>query len=400
MVWGLPDAAQRMRERTLDFCRAHLPDDIRRKVLDGQVLHQDDYVRWQKVMHAHGFMGGHWPRDHGGQGWSPLERWVAEQAMAEAGAPWLIPTGVAYVGPVLYTFGSAGQQARFLPPILTSDHWWAQGYSEPEAGSDLAALRTRAERRGDRYVVTGRKLWTTYAQWADWIFCLVRTGRGDRPQEGISFILIDMTSPGITVRPIRTIDGAHHVNEVTFDAVEVPVDNLVGEEGAAWTYSRFLLGHERLISGETGKARRLLAGTRAVAAQLSEGGRPLADDPAIARRLTDADIALRSLEAVCVRLLEAAEGDRAPGLEANIMKLRGTELIQQIQDLAVDCLGRRGLWFDPDAPPLGPNAAGPEGLEAACAGALGEFLLGRAYTIWGGSNEIQRNILVRAALSP
>ncbi|MGY6632173.1 MAG: acyl-CoA dehydrogenase family protein [Alkalilacustris sp.] len=397
MVWGLTGAAQQMRDRTLEFCDAQLPDEIRRKVLAGEVLAKADYVRWQKIMHRHGFMGGHWPRAHGGQGWSPLERWVAEQAMAEAGAPWLIPTGVAYVGPVLYTFGSAAQQARFLPPILTSDHWWAQGYSEPEAGSDLAALRTRADRSGDRYVVTGRKLWTTYAHWADWIFCLARTGRGERPQEGISFLLIDMTSPGITVRPIRTIDGAHHVNEVVFDAVEVPAENLVGEEGAAWTYSKFLLAHERLISGETGKARRLLAGTRAIAEGLSEGGRPLAEDPSIARRLAEAGIALRSLEAVCVRLLEAAEGARAPGLEANIMKLRGTELLQQIQDLAVDCLGRRGLWFDPTAPA---DAAGPMGLAPACAGALGEFLLGRAYTIWGGSNEIQRNILVRAALNP
>lgn len=414
MVWGLTGAAQQMRDRTLEFCRTHLPEDIRHKVRTGAVLEKGDYVRWQKIMHAQGFMGGHWPRAHGGQGWSPLERWVAEQAMAEAGAPWLIPTGVAYVGPVLYTFGSAEQQARFLPPILTSDHWWAQGYSEPDAGSDLAALRTRAERHGDSYRVTGRKLWTTYAHWADWIFCLVRTGRSARPQDGISFLLIDMTSPGITVRPIRTIDGAHHVNEVTFDAVEVPVENRVGEEGAAWTYSKFLLAHERLISGETGKARRLLAGARAIAGQIREGGRPLAEDPGIARRLAEAEIALRSLEAVCLRLLEAAEADRAPGLEANIMKVRGTELIQQIQDLAVDCLGRRGLWFDPEtlaaaarlpaaATPealAAANIPAPDGLEPACAGALGEFLMGRAYTIWGGSNEIQRNILVRAALSP
>ena len=400
MVWGLPGAAQDMRDRTMEFCRAHLPDDIRHKVVSGAALGRDDYVRWQKIMHAHGFMGGHWPRAQGGQGWSPLQRWVAEQAMAEAGAPWLIPTGVAYVGPVLYTFGSAAQQARFLPPILSSDHWWAQGYSEPEAGSDLAALRTRAERHGDSYVVTGRKLWTTYAQWADWIFCLVRTGRGARPQEGISFLLIDMATPGITVRPIRTIDEAHHVNEVTFDAVEVPVENLVGEEGAAWTYSKFLLAHERLISGETGKARRLLAGARRIAAETCEGGRPLTDDPAIARRLTEAEIALRSLEAVCVRLLEAAEGDRAPGLEANIMKLRGTELIQQIQDLTVDCLGRRGMWFDPQALAAGTNTPAPAGMDMADAGAIGEFLMGRAYTIWGGSNEIQRNILVRAALDP
>mgnify|MGYP005847370435 CR=1 FL=1 len=396
MVWGLPAGAAALRERALAFTREALPSDIRRKVADGLVLGKDDYVRWQKIMHAHGYMGGHWPREHGGQGWSPIERWTAEQAMAEAGAPWLIPTGVAYVGPIIYTFGSQDQKRRFLEPVLRSDHWWAQGYSEPGAGSDLAALQTRADRRGDVYVVNGQKIWTTYAHWADWIFLLVRTSHGERPQDGISFLLVDMASAGISVRPITTIDEHHHVNEVFFEDVEVPVENLVGEEGKGWTYSKFLLSHERLISGETGRARRLLAAVKRIAAGIEEGGQPLAEDPDVARRLAEAEIALRSLEATCVRMLSRAEGSSPPGIEANVMKVRGTELLQEIHDLGVDCLGRRGFWFDPAA--LDGSFNGPAPGPVGWAGLAGEFLIGRAYTIWGGSNEIQRNILAKTAL--
>ena len=396
MVTGLPKQAADLREQAIAFCRTELPADIARKVERGHHLDKQDYVAWQKIMHAHGWMGGHWPRAHGGRGWSPIERWTVEQAMAEAGAPWLIPTGVAYVGPVIYTFGSAAQKARFLPPILSSDHWWAQGYSEPGAGSDLAALKTRARRDGERYLVTGQKIWTTYAHWSDWIFCLVRTDTGGRPQDGISFLLIDMRSPGITVRPITTIDEHHHVNEVFFDEVAVPAENLVGEENKAWAYGKFLLSHERLISGETGKARRLLAAVRRLAGEIREAGRPLGADPEIARRLTDCEIGLKTLEAVCVSLLEQADGDSPPGVEANIMKIRGTELLQQLHELAADCLARRGLWFDPEA--LEPSWNGPQVGPEGGAGMLGEFLLGRAYTIWGGSNEVQRNILTKAAL--
>ncbi len=396
VVTGLPKAAATLRQRALTFCREHLPAEIARKVQEGLHLEKQDYVAWQKIMQAHGWMGGHWPRAYGGQGWSPIERWTAEQALAEAGAPWLIPTGVAYVGPVIYTFGNEAQKERFLPPILSTDHWWAQGYSEPGAGSDLAALKTRAVRDGDRYLVTGQKIWTSYAQWADWIFCLVRTDAGGRPQDGISFLLIDMKSPGVTVRPIPTIDGYHHVNEVFFDAVSVPVENLVGEENQAWTYGKFLLSHERLISGETGKARRVLRQVKRLAGEISESGRPLSQSAEIAERLADCEIALKTLESVCINLLEQADSDSPPGVEANIMKIRGTELLQQLHELAVDCLSRRGLAFDPkvlDATWNGPTV-GPDGGP----GMLGEFLLGRAYTIWGGSNEVQRNILAKAAL--
>jgi len=396
MLWGLPDNAAALREKVLAFCEAELPDDIKRKVALGHHIEKDDFVRWQKIMHRHGFMGGHWPKAYGGQDWSPIERWVAEQTMAEAGAPWLIPTGVAYVGPVIYTFGSDAQKERFLPPILSTDHWWAQGYSEPGAGSDLAALKTKAQRQGDSYIVNGQKIWTTYAQWADWIFCLVRTETGGRPQDGISFLLIDMTSPGIEVRPIQTIDEHHHVNEVFFDNVSVPAENLVGEENKAWAYSKFLLGHERLISGETGKTRRLLRTAKEIAAEIEEGGKPLSENPEIAARLTDCEIALRSLEGVCVRLLSQADGDNPPGVEANIMKVLGTELLQKIQDLMADCVARRGLPFDPAM--LDPGWNGPTVGPAAGSGMLSEFLLGRATTIWGGSNEIQRNILAKAAL--
>ena len=384
------------RAEVLAFCRAELPEDLRRKVELHLELGREDYVRWQKILHRRGWMGAHWPKEFGGLGWGPRKRWIFEQCLSEAGAPWLIPMGVAYVGPVIYTFGSAAQQARFLPRILAGDDFWCQGYSEPNSGSDLASLRTRAERDGDHYVVNGQKIWTTYAQWADWMFCLVRTSRRERPQDGISFLLIDMRSPGVTVRPIATIDGVHHVNEVFLDDVRVPAENLVGEEGKAWSYAKFLLVQERLIAAETGKARLLLSQLTDTAATVSEGGRPLAEHDGFGRRIAEAEIDLRTLEAVCSRLLGRAEDGAAPGVEANMLKIRGTELLQRLTELMVEALGRRGVPFDARALASGWN--GPEIGPSGAPGMVYEFLHGRATTIWGGSNEIQRGIIAKQGL--
>lgn len=378
------------------FCRRAIPADLRRKV-DGNVeLTRDDHATWQKLLHREGWMGGHWPVEYGGQGWRPLQRWLFEQTLAEEGAPWLIPMGVAYVGPVIYTFGSAAQKARFLSPILAADEFWAQGYSEPGAGSDLAGLRTRAVREDDAYIVNGQKTWTTYAHWADWIFALVRTEGGGRPQDGVSFLLIDMRSPGVTVRPIRTMDGQHHVNEVFFEDVRVPAENLVGEDGKAWAYAKFLLVQERLIAAETGRSRRLLARARAAAAATREGGRPLATTDSFSRDAALAEIDIRALEAVCLRLLGRAEGDVPTGIEANLLKIRATEIEQAVTELMVATTARRGLPFDPAAarPDWNGPAVGPPG----ASGLAGEFLYLRAATIYGGSSEIQRGIIAKQGL--
>ncbi|OKO78291.1 acyl-CoA dehydrogenase family protein [Bradyrhizobium sp. AS23.2] len=387
---------EQFREEVRAFCRQALPADIRRKVAFNLTLERSDHARWQKILHGRGWMGGHWPREWGGQGWKPLQRWLFEQTLAEEGAPWLIPMGVAYVGPVIYTFGSEDQKCRFLPSILSADHFWAQGYSEPNAGSDLAGLKTRAERRGDHFVVNGQKTWTTYAHWADWMFCLTRTESGARPQDGVSFLLIDMKTPGITVRPIATMDGKHHVNEVFFDNVRVPVENLVGEEGKAWRYAKFLLVQERLIAAETGRIRHLLEGLRAAAEAVQEAGVPLTKSPAFAARIADLEIELAALEAVCARLLAKADGDAPGGVEVNLLKIRSSELQQRVTEEMIRALGRLGIPFDPANLDAGANLQPllPEG----AAGMASEFMHLRAATIYGGSNEIQRGIIAKQGL--
>jgi alkylation response protein AidB-like acyl-CoA dehydrogenase len=332
----------------------------------------------------------------GGQGWSPLKRWVFEQTLREHGAPWLIPMGVAYVGPVIFTFGSREQQSRYLPPILAGDEFWAQGYSEPNVGSDLANIATTAVRTSNGYVVNGQKTWTTYAQWADWIFCLVRTDGRDRRQAGVSFLLIDMRSPGIDVRPIVTMDGKHHVNEVFFNDVEVPSANLVGNEGEAWTYAKFLLVHERLVAAEAGRARHLLMRLKAAAAEVYEGGRPLLEKPDMSRQIARAEIELCALEAVCLRLLAKSESSVTTGVEANLLKIRGSEIEQKITELMVGVTARRGMPFDPAA--FRADWSGAEIGPAGSVGIAGEFLYLRAATIYGGSNEIQRGIIAKQRL--
>jgi hypothetical protein len=390
------DSAERFRTEVREFCACELPEAVRHKVLSNLVLEKADYLAWLRVLAKKGWSVGAWPAEHGGCGWTPLQRFIFEEETSRAGAPWLIPFGINYVGPVIYTFGSQAQKQRFLPAIVDSSIWWAQGYSEPDAGSDLAALRTRAVREGDHYVVTGQKIWTTYVQWADWMFCLVRTSQDARPQNGISFLLIDMSSAGVTIRAIETMDLYHHVNEVFLDEVRVPVENLVGGEGRGWTYAKFLLANERVLVSEVGRSTRQLQRLKAIAADTLRDGRPLAHDPLFSRRLAELELRLYVLQATCYRAVAETMRGAEPGAAASIMKLRGSELQQDIAEATVDAVGLAGIVFDP-ASVMGEGTPSPVGRTEA-PGIVRDHLYGRATTIFGGSNEIQRNIITKAVL--
>lgn len=387
---------EKFRAEVRRFCDKSLPAWLRHKVTNNLKLEKEDFLAYLQLLHAKGWAVGHWPEEYGGCSWTPLHRFIFEEETTEAGAPWLIPFGINYVGPILYNFGSQAQKDRFLPRIRSSDDWWAQGYSEPGAGSDLAALKTRAVRDGDHYVVTGQKIWTTYVHWADWIFCLVRTSQEDRPQKGISFLLIDMRSPGITVRPIMTMDMCHDVNEVFFDEVRVPVENLVGEEGGGWTYGKVLLANERVLVAEVGRSTRQLRRLEKLAGETLRAGKPLAEYPPFVRRLAELKLRHFVLQSTCYQAVVDAMAGTEPGAEASLMKIRGSELQQDIAETMVDALGFAGIVYDPNDL-LGQGRTPGEGpFEAP--GILKDHLHGRAATIYGGSNEIQRNIIAKAVL--
>lgn len=384
-----------LRDEVRAVCRDRLPADIRLKVERNQHLTRDDHVRWHRILADAGLLVAHWPVAHGGRGWSRLQRWVFENIVYRAGSPWLVPFAITYVAPVIYTYGTPEQQARWLPSIASAETWWAQGYSEPNAGSDLANIRTRAVRDGDHYIVSGQKIWTTMAQWADMMFALVRTSDTGRPQQGISFLLIDMTAPGVTVRPIMTIDGEHHVNEIFLDAVRVPVENLVGVEGGGWTYAKFLLGNERLLAAEVGKAQRLMHQLGGYMHDPMISTPPLANDLSWTRRCAELQGRLLALESLSYDLLEQAEGGRDPGALASLLKIVGSELIQAITGTIVDALAKRGLSM---SPALLSGATTTDRLPEGGSGAIAEYLYDRAATIYGGSSEVQRNIIAKAVL--
>jgi alkylation response protein AidB-like acyl-CoA dehydrogenase len=370
------------------FVREALPQAIRDKVASGLHLTRDEHLQWQRLLHARGGWNcAGWPKAFGGPGWSPVEQYIFEEECMLGGAPRLVPFGIKMVAPVIMRFGSPWQQQRFLPKILAAEEWWCQGYSEPGAGSDLASLRTRAVRKGDKYIVSGQKTWNTLGQYADWIFCLARTDPGAKAQRGISFLLIDMNSPGITVRPIVTLDGAHEVNEIWFDEVEVPAQNLVGEENAGWTCAKFLLGHERSNIAGIGIAKRELARLKQIAAAETRHGRPLIEDPLFAARVAEIEIELMALEITNLRVLSAEAGNKAPGPEASILKIKGTELQQAISELILQAVGPYALPFAGAAP--GPRHA---------ANRAAQYLNLRKLSIYGGSNEIQKNIVAQMIL--
>jgi alkylation response protein AidB-like acyl-CoA dehydrogenase len=389
---------ERFRIEVRDFLASHLPADIRRKVELGQYLERADHVRWQDILAARGWYAIAWPSQWGGPGWSPVERYLFQQEYGAQPCPPLVQFGVNMVGPVIYTHGSDAQKQRFLPRILANRDWWCQGYSEPGAGSDLASLKTSATLKGDRYVVNGQKIWTTWAHWADWMFALVRTGRGERPQQGISFLLIDMRSPGVSVRPIRTFDGDSEVNEVFLDNVEVPVDQRVGDEGAGWSYGKFLLEHERFVISGLPRTRRLLARLKELATRMSDGlGGRVIDVPDIALRFADLETQVTALDCTERRYLGTLGEGGTPGHLVSILKIRGTEIEQAVSELAMTCFGTQAIPFDVDL--LSGRCGEDEALAAEFAAACGPLYFNlRKVSIWGGSNEIQRNILARQVL--
>jgi alkylation response protein AidB-like acyl-CoA dehydrogenase len=384
------------RQEVREFVATSLPADIQHKVLNGLILHSEDYTRWQKILHAKGWGGTAWKPEFGGTGWTTTQQYIFEEECAAAGAPRAIPFGLKMVAPVIMQYGSPAQQARFLPKILAADEWWCQGYSEPGAGSDLASVKTRAVRDGNHYIVNGQKTWTTQGQYADWIFCLVRTDAEAKPQRGISFLLIDMKTPGVTVRPIITMDGAHEVNEVWLEDVRVPVDNLVGEENAGWTYAKFLLGHERTNIAGIGAAKRELARLKRLATLETRNGKPLLRDPLFASRIAQVEIDLTALEITNLRVLAAEAESRAPGPAASILKIKGTEIQQAITELLVQVVGAYALPLRREAMAAGyqGDAVGPFYATPLAA----NYLNMRKLSIYGGSNEIQKNIISQMIL--
>ena len=373
-----------------------LPADIRTKVERFLTLGKDDYLRWQDILAERGWLVYSWPVEHGGTGWSPVQGYIFEEEMGRARAPRIIPFGPKMVGPVICTFGSDAQKAKYLPAIAANETWWCQGYSEPDAGSDLASLRTRAVRDGDHYVVNGTKTWTTAAHWADMMFCLVRTDTEVKPQEGISFLLLDMRDPGVEVRPIVTMDGGREINTVYLTDVKVPVENRIGEENKGWTYAKFLLGHERFGIARLSESKARLAYLSEIARNHHVGGTLLADDTDFMRSVAETEIELTALEFTELRALMNAEQGEAPGVEANILKIRGTEVQQKISEMLMKAMGYYALPHVPEAMEYGWNEA-PIGPEHASGLAPAYFNM-RKTTIYGGTNEIQRNIIARMVL--
>jgi alkylation response protein AidB-like acyl-CoA dehydrogenase len=369
----------------------HLPADISHKVRNGLRLSKDDFQRWARILGKQGWLGSNWPKDFGGPGWNAVQKHLFEEECALAGAPRVVPFGPVMVAPVIMAFGSPEQQRRFLPGIASGDVWWCQGYSEPQAGSDLASLTTRAERRGDVYVVNGQKTWTTLGQHADWIFCLVRTNTDVRKQEGISFLLIDMKSPGITVRPIVLLDGEPEVNEVFFDDVEVPVSNLVGDENKGWTYAKYLLAHERTNIADVNRAKRELERLKRLAR--SEG---LWDDTRFRDQIALLEVDIVALEMMVLRVLSAERGGKQTLDVAGLLKIRGSEIQQRYTELMMLAAGPFALPFIYEAMEAGWQ--GDHVGAAHFAPIAASYFNTRKTTIYGGSNEVQKNIIAQAVL--
>lgn len=385
---------RQFREEVRAFATDKLPQDIRDKVLRHQRLERDDYVRWHNILADRGWGAPNWPVEHGGIGWNALQRLIFEVECFKAGAPRLLPFGLSMIGPVLMKYGSAEQQARLLPRIIRVEDWWCQGYSEPGSGSDLASLSTRAVRDGDTYIVNGQKTWTTLAQYADWMFCLVRTDPEARAQSGISMLLLDMQSPGVTVRPIRTLDGGHDVNEVWLENVRVPAANLVGVENQGWTYAKYLLGHERTGIAGLGHCHRELGVLKHMAARTNSRGRPLLADSRFRDRISRIEVDIMALEMLLLRV--ASSNDGTPGPEASVLKIRGSEIQQDLAMLQMEVAGPDAWPYDPDWLQADNGYSGPGPEMAAAAGA--GYADMRKTSIYGGTTEVQKGIIARLVL--
>ena len=356
-------------------------------------LSKEQMLLWHRILHKKGWIAPLWPKEYGGPGWSITRRFIFEQETTRAGTMPPLAFSVTMVGPVIYTFGNATQKAKFLPRILSGEDWWCQGYSEPGSGSDLATVRTKAVRDGDHYIVNGHKTWTTLAQHADWIFCLVRTDPAAKPQSGISFLLIDMKSPGVTVRPIQTIDGSHEVNEVFFDDVEVPVTNLVGEENKGWDYAKFLLGNERTGIARVGVSKERIRRIKELAAKVESGGKPVAQDQRFREKLAAVEIELKALELTQLRVVanEGKHGKGKPDPASSILKIKGSEIQQATTELMMEVIGPFAAPYDTHDP--GSNEEMDWTTQIAPS-----YFNNRKVSIYGGSNEIQRNIITKAVL--
>ncbi|MHC6225836.1 acyl-CoA dehydrogenase family protein [Pseudomonas sp. X10] len=384
------------RDQVRAFLAARLPADIAAKVRLGKHLGKADHQRWQRILAEQGWYAANWPVEYGGTGWSVVQRHIFEEECAAAGAPRLISFGVNMVAPVIIKFGTPQQKAHYLPRILNGQDWWCQGYSEPGAGSDLANLKTRAVREGDHYVVNGQKTWTTLGQHADMIFCLVRTDPQAQAQRGISFLLIDMHSPGITVRPIITLEGEHEVNEVFFDNVRVPLENLVGTENEGWTCAKYLLTHERTGQAGIGGSKAALAHLKQVAACERRGGRPLLEDPLFRAQVAELEMQLLAIEMSTLRILAAAEDGGVPGAQSSILKIKGSQIRQAISHLLRKALGVHALPFVEEELELD---EGVEPLHTGYSAApASQYFNLRKLSIYGGSNEIQKNIIAKMIL--
>ena len=386
------------RNEIRDVFNNEFPEDIRAQRDAGVNISREDQIRYQKWLYERGWFAINWPVEYGGTGWTPVQKYLFMQELAEVNAPDVVPFGVSMVGPVIYTFGSEEQKQRFLPDILESNVWWCQGYSEPGSGSDLASLKMRADLDGDHFIVNGTKTWTTLAHYADWIFCLVRTNTDvARRQEGISFILIDMESAGVSVKPIITIEGEREVNEVHFENVRVPVENLVGEEGKGWTYGKVLLQHERTNIAAVHYSKFRIERLKEQAARSVRGAPPLTEDRNFMRKLAAVEVELKALEVTELRTLAAVSSGKAPGAESSILKFVGTEMQQAIDELYVEAAGYYALPFVPEqyAPEFDVSDRVGEGNETASALRYFNF---RKASIYGGSNEIQKNIVSKHVL--
>lgn len=380
-----------------DFLQNEFPAEYRAKIDAGIRLSKEELINWQKILYKKGWAAPNWPVEHGGTGWTATQKHIFATEMGLIGAPEPIPFGMKMVAPVIMAYGSDEQKQRFLPDILESNVWWCQGYSEPNSGSDLASLKTSAVRDGDEYVVNGSKTWNTYGQYADWIFCLVRTDNSVKKQEGISFLLIDMKSPGITLKPIVLLDGHPEVNEVFFDDVRVPANNLIGEENKGWTYAKVLLTHERTNISGVPRGKRRLAALKRIAANTDDGfGGTMLENAAFKTKLAEVEIELQALEYSELRTLAALSVGKAPGPESSILKIVGTELAQEMDEMFVDLAAYHCLPFVPEQFEDGFQGQ-PVGVGNSASAAL-TYFNNRKLSIFGGSNEIQRNIISKAVL--
>ena len=383
---------QAFREEIRTWVRANLPEDIAHKVRNDLHLTRDDMQRWAKILGKKGWLGYGWPTEFGGPGWSAVQKHLFEEECALACTPRIVPFGPVMVAPVIMAYGTPEQHKRFLPGIASGEVWWSQGYSEPGSGSDLASVKTRAERVGDKYIVNGQKTWTTLGQYGEWIFCLVRTSNEGKPQTGISFLLIDMKSPGVTVRPIKLLDGGHEVNEVFFDNVEVPADQLIGEENKGWTYAKHLLSHERTNIADVNRAKRELERVKRIAK--AEG---VWEDQRFRDQIALLEIDVIALEMLVLRVLSAMKSGKNPLDIAGLLKIKGSEIQQRYAELMMLAAGPYALPYVQEAMEAGYQGDFPGGVLSNAPLAATYFNM-RKTTIYGGSNEVQRNIVAQTVL--